>query len=156
MSARMGLYVELCMRLDHANAQQLINARDAEVIAQFEGYPGELAALRGALSAIRTTAQHGTLDDVRREVAEYYADERTAYAEQGEKDTATAATSTPQPKPVYVFNRRSVNRSTKHVESTDRAGRTLCGFEASLPMDAARATSLPLCGSCRRHGGDAR
>lgn len=77
-------------------------------------------------------------------------------AEQGEKDTAPAATSTPQP--VYVFNRRSVNRTTKHIASPDQPERTLCGLESSTPKDRpAVGDTLHLCRLCREHkGGDAR
>ena len=59
-----------------------------------ENYPGELAMLRGVLGVVRTIAQHGDINELRRVIAEHYADERDAYAEQGEKDTAPAATST--------------------------------------------------------------
>lgn len=47
-----------------------------------EGYPGELAELRGTLAAIRTNAQHGSIDGVRRLVTDYYAAERRAYDDQ--------------------------------------------------------------------------
>ncbi|MFF2612306.1 hypothetical protein [Kitasatospora sp. NPDC058046] len=48
----------------------------------------------------------------------------------------------------YVFNSRSVNRSTKHAPVGD--GLTHCGFHATEPMDLPTALSLPLCGACRR------
>ena len=63
-----------------------------------EAYPGELAALRGTLSAIRTAVQHGGTPSVAELIAEHYADERAAYAAADpatEKDTPAGATSTP-------------------------------------------------------------
>jgi hypothetical protein len=68
-----------------------------------EAYPGELAMLRGVVAVLRTVARHSDLDEtegvreLRRVIAEHYADERAAYAEAAEKDSATAPTSTPQP-----------------------------------------------------------
>ncbi|MGW1546648.1 hypothetical protein [Streptomyces sp. NPDC002346] len=77
----------------------LLDAYRAESTATSENYPGELAMLRGVLGVVRTIAQHGDIDELRRVIAEHYADERAAYAEQWEKDTAPAATSTPEPLP---------------------------------------------------------
>ncbi|NUK22031.1 hypothetical protein [Streptomyces lunaelactis] len=98
MSARLELRAHLLCGTKEGmeRPDELIAANDAQVIAEFEGYPGELAALCGTLSAIRTTVHHGTLDDVRRTVTGYYADEHAAYEQQSEKDTR-AGESTPQP-----------------------------------------------------------
>lgn len=79
-----------CTRDDHDH----IAMHRAEVIAEFEAYPGEIAMLRGLLGVIRVVAKHGDMDEVRRLLAEHASDEQAAYAE--EKDTATTtATSTP-------------------------------------------------------------
>ncbi|KPI33356.1 hypothetical protein OV450_1444 [Actinobacteria bacterium OV450] len=53
------------------------------------------------------------------------------------------------PSRTYAFNRHSLNRRTKHAHE---GGRTLCpsGFETTEPLDADRASGLPLCGGCRR------
>ncbi|MFI1472090.1 hypothetical protein [Streptomyces wuyuanensis] len=61
-----------------------------------EAYTGELAMLRGVLGVVRVIAQHGDIDELRRVVAEHFADERAAYAELAEKDTREGE-STPQP-----------------------------------------------------------
>jgi hypothetical protein len=61
----------------------------AEVAAEFEAYPGELAMLRGVLGVVRTIAKHSDMDELRRVIAEHYADENAAYAEQAEKATHT-------------------------------------------------------------------
>src|SRR5207249_3758304 len=60
---------------------------------------------------------------------------------------AKAASATEQASTQYAFNARSVNRSTKHIHTGGE--RTLCGHQATPPMDAALAASLTLCGSCR-------
>ncbi|MER7815588.1 hypothetical protein [Streptomyces sp. NPDC096153] len=46
-----------------------------------EAYPGELAMLRGLLGVVRTIAQHGDMDELRRVIAEHHSDEHDAYAE---------------------------------------------------------------------------
>ena len=85
-------------------AASLLDAFRAEEATEFEAYPGELAMLRGVLGVVRAIARHGELGDteggreLRRIVAEHYADERAAYAERGEKDTREGE-STPQPAP---------------------------------------------------------
>ena len=93
---------EGCTRDDHDH----IGDHRAEVIAEFEAYPGELDMLRGVLGVVRTIARHSDIAELRRVIAEHYADERAAYeqaAEQGERDSATTApTSTPQPGPSRV------------------------------------------------------
>lgn len=66
-----------------------MSARDTEA------YTGELAMLRGVLGVVRVIAQHGDIDELRRVVAEHFADERAAHAEQEEKDTR-GGESTPQ------------------------------------------------------------
>jgi hypothetical protein len=55
-----------------------------------------------------------------------------------------------RPVSAFVFNSRSVNRSTKHAH--DGNGRTLCPsrFMATAPIPADLAASLPLCGGCAR------
>ncbi|NGO47294.1 hypothetical protein [Streptomyces ureilyticus] len=52
--------------------------------------------------------------------------------------------------PEYVFNSRSVNRTTKHIP--DGKGRTICpgNFQASKPMPEEEAARLTLCGGCRK------
>ncbi|MCP3817795.1 hypothetical protein NLX86_06495 [Streptomyces sp. A3M-1-3] len=57
-----------------------MSARD-----QLENYPGELAMLRGVLGVVRTIAQHGDLTELRRIIAEHYADERAAYEQAGRR-----------------------------------------------------------------------
>lgn len=54
--------------------------------------------------------------------------------------------------PDYVFNARSVNRTTKHAVDPDEPAITLCPrqFVASPPMSTEDAARLPLCGGCRR------
>ncbi len=54
--------------------------------------------------------------------------------------------------PEYVFNARSVNRTTKHFAHPGDAAFTLCpsAFVASAPMSSEDAARLPLCGGCRR------
>jgi hypothetical protein len=58
---------------------------------------------------------------------------------------------TPQVR-AYVFNSRSVNRTTKHAVDPANPARTLCpsAFVASPPMPTEQATRLTLCGGCRR------
>lgn len=68
-----------------------------------ENYPGELAMLRGVLGVVRSIARHGDLGEteggreLRRIVAEHYADERAAYAEQGEKSSTCQCGRSPDP-----------------------------------------------------------
>jgi hypothetical protein len=52
--------------------------------------------------------------------------------------------------PEYVYNSRSVNRTTKHIP--DGRGRTICpgNFQASKPMPEEEAARLTLCGGCRK------
>ncbi|MCX4609482.1 hypothetical protein [Streptomyces mirabilis] len=52
--------------------------------------------------------------------------------------------------PEYVYNSRSVNRTTKHIP--DGKGRTICpgNFQASKPMPEEEAARLTLCGGCRK------
>ncbi|MFJ6561983.1 hypothetical protein ACIQMV_19405 [Streptomyces sp. NPDC091412] len=54
--------------------------------------------------------------------------------------------------PTWVFNTRSVNRTTKHALNPDRPSVTLCPREwsASNPIPAEEAARLALCGGCRR------
>jgi hypothetical protein len=93
MSARRPIFNALVapfagnLPVGHAEAKQMLDAHRAEVIAEFEAYPGELAMLRGVLGMGRTIAKHSDMDELRRVIAEHYADERAAYAEQPEKDT---------------------------------------------------------------------
>ncbi|HET6356054.1 hypothetical protein [Streptomyces sp.] len=94
-----------------AIADKILTKHRAEVIAEFEAYPGELDMLRGVLGVVRTVVRHGHfvetegVRELRRIIAEHYADERAAYeqaAVKGEKDSAPAPTSTPQPGPSRV------------------------------------------------------
>ncbi|MFD0209178.1 hypothetical protein ACFVH9_08570 [Streptomyces hirsutus] len=54
------------------------------------------------------------------------------------------------PLPQYVYNARSVNRTTKHI--ADGEGHTMCpsSFHASKPMREEEAARLALCNGCRR------
>ncbi|MCX4827132.1 hypothetical protein OG746_26940 [Streptomyces sp. NBC_01016] len=62
--------------------------------AETENYPGELAMLRGLVSVIRTIAEHGDMDELRRVLVEHEIDEQAAY-DAREKASATAPTATP-------------------------------------------------------------
>lgn len=79
-------------------ANQLLDAHRAEVIAEHEAYPGELAMLRGVVGVLRTVVRVADLADcegvreLRRLVAEHYADERAAYADAEEKTTTVSTT----------------------------------------------------------------
>ncbi|MFG2722682.1 hypothetical protein ACGFW5_30950 [Streptomyces sp. NPDC048416] len=58
-----------------------VRAGDAEQLLDevaIEDWPGELATLRAALSAVRTATQQGSLPFVQFFVSQYYAIERTA------------------------------------------------------------------------------
>jgi hypothetical protein len=111
MSARTGIFNYLTGRAmckvprPADEAEGLLAAHRAEVIAEFEAYPGELAMLRGVLGMVRTIAKHSDMDELRRVIAEHYADENAAYAEQAEKDTREGE-STPdlfQPGRTYAY-----------------------------------------------------
>ncbi|MFJ3249151.1 hypothetical protein [Streptomyces sp. NPDC086782] len=54
--------------------------------------------------------------------------------------------------PTWVFNDRSVNRTTKHAADPDEPNVTLCPsqWQASKPIPAEEAARLALCGGCRR------
>lgn len=117
-----------------------LDAHRAEVVAEFENYPGELAMLRGVLGVVRSIARHGDLvetegvRELRRIIAEHHADERAAYAEQGEKDTAPAATSTSQPTELTIYR---AAYEAEHIPlglyTTPAAAKAHC--EAALSAD---------------------
>jgi len=86
--------------------RRVLDARDAAEIraalddvfpqpALVENYDGELAMLRGVLGVIRAIARHGDLGDteggreLRRIVAEHYADERDAMADAAEGEVSS-------------------------------------------------------------------
>lgn len=74
-------------------ARDLLTNHRAEVIAEHEAHPGELAMLRGVVGVLRTVVRAGDLAEcegvreLRRLVAEHCTDERAAYAEAEEKTT---------------------------------------------------------------------
>lgn len=123
--------------------------------ATIENYPGELAMLRGVLGVVRTIARHGDIDELRRIVAEHYADERAAYAEQGEKDTAPAATSTHPELGEFIGCARTTCRRGEWTSKAEERGWEQHDDQWLCPQCAADAADRR--DSIRRaEGGDAR
>jgi hypothetical protein len=137
-------FLRLCLNPGHGvtrTPNKLVEIMPETLRERLEGYAPHLAGLRQEAERAQAATEQARAA---------HADALTAWLT--DDDTAAA----PVDDRTYVFNARSVNRSTKHAH--DGEGRTLCPsrFDATGPMPAEEAAGLPLCGGCRRALEDVR
>lgn len=86
MSARERLLAALTVspEVRPGDAEQLLTG------LVIEGWPGELAALRDTLAAVRTATQEGSLLHVQFHISLYYAAERTTLDQLADPETGDA------------------------------------------------------------------